>query len=154
MGPNAAGGVWVAGSQPMSTAVHRSPNKLNGDLTPYLTYVVYVAEMDLAYTYIIHSAYTQCKLKSIPLSLSISWISFDFLAQDWDIKPPLSLLLDWILEKLLLTNIKESYMIKEYKKLHSLLKILCSAYTQYTQNSCTSVNTDPIKYFFLQNLNV
>jgi hypothetical protein len=30
----------VAGSQPMITAVHRSPNKNFGDLTPYLTYVV------------------------------------------------------------------------------------------------------------------
>jgi hypothetical protein len=36
MSPNAGGGGGVAGSQPMSTAVHRSPNKL-GDLTPYFT---------------------------------------------------------------------------------------------------------------------
>jgi hypothetical protein len=35
--PNCGGGRGVAGSQPMSTAVHKSPNKL-GDLTPYLTY--------------------------------------------------------------------------------------------------------------------
>jgi hypothetical protein len=29
----------VVGSQPVSTAVHRSPNTVNfGDLTPYLTY--------------------------------------------------------------------------------------------------------------------
>jgi hypothetical protein len=38
--PNAGGlggGGGVAGSQPMSTAVHRSPNSF-GDLTPYLTY--------------------------------------------------------------------------------------------------------------------
>jgi hypothetical protein len=36
------GGGWeagVAGSQPMSKVVHRSPNTVNfGDLTPYLTY--------------------------------------------------------------------------------------------------------------------
>jgi hypothetical protein len=31
------GGVGVAGSQPMRTAVHRSPKNF-GDLTPYLTY--------------------------------------------------------------------------------------------------------------------
>ncbi len=34
------GGGGVAGSQPMSTAVHRSPNKL-GDLTPYLSFGFY-----------------------------------------------------------------------------------------------------------------
>jgi hypothetical protein len=38
MSPNAGGG-GVAESQPMSTVVPRSPNKL-GDLTPYLTYGV------------------------------------------------------------------------------------------------------------------
>jgi hypothetical protein len=31
------GGGVAAGSKPMSTAVHRSPNKF-GDLAPYLTY--------------------------------------------------------------------------------------------------------------------
>jgi hypothetical protein len=37
--PKSGGGGGVAGSQPMSTAVHRSPKKL-GDLTPYLIYGV------------------------------------------------------------------------------------------------------------------
>jgi hypothetical protein len=36
--PNAGGKGGAAGSQPMSTAVHRSPNNFE-DLTPYLTYV-------------------------------------------------------------------------------------------------------------------
>jgi hypothetical protein len=35
MNPKAEG---VEGSQPMRPAVHGSPNKLFGDLTPYLTY--------------------------------------------------------------------------------------------------------------------
>jgi hypothetical protein len=34
----------VAGSPPRTTAVHRSPNKLCGDLTPYLTYVYTVSD--------------------------------------------------------------------------------------------------------------
>ncbi len=41
----------------------------------------------------------------IPLSLRRSKIIFDILAQDWDIKPPLLLFMDQILEKLLLANI-------------------------------------------------
>jgi hypothetical protein len=43
MSPN-AGGIGGGGSQPMTTAVHRNPNKLCGDLTPYLTYA-YRAEV-------------------------------------------------------------------------------------------------------------
>jgi hypothetical protein len=39
MSPNAGEGGKIAGSQPMRTAVHRSPNKL-GDVTPYLNYGV------------------------------------------------------------------------------------------------------------------
>ncbi len=35
--PKCGGGVVAAGSQPQSTAVHRSPNKF-GDLTTFLTY--------------------------------------------------------------------------------------------------------------------
>jgi hypothetical protein len=35
--PKCGGWGWVAGSQPMSTAVHRSPNKL-WISNPYLTY--------------------------------------------------------------------------------------------------------------------
>jgi hypothetical protein len=40
MSPNAGGGGWGCGSQPMSTAVHRSPyTHINlGDLSPYLSY--------------------------------------------------------------------------------------------------------------------
>jgi hypothetical protein len=42
MSPNAGGwgGGGVAGSQPMSAAVHMEPPKNFGDLTPYLTYGV------------------------------------------------------------------------------------------------------------------
>jgi hypothetical protein len=40
-------------------------------------------------------------------------------------------------------------ILKMKKCLPSLLKILRSAYTQYTQNNCTSLNTGPIKTFFL-----
>ncbi len=39
MSPNTGERGWVAGSQPMGTAVHRNPKKNFGDLTPYLTYV-------------------------------------------------------------------------------------------------------------------
>ncbi len=39
-------GAGVAGSQPMSTAVHRSPNKLCRDLTPYLTYAQDAPRLD------------------------------------------------------------------------------------------------------------
>jgi hypothetical protein len=46
-------------------------------------------------------------------------------------------------------------MIKKVKKnLPSLLKVLCSAYTQYTQNISTFLNTGPIKTFFKQNINI
>ncbi len=40
MSPNAGdgGGGAVAGSRPMSTAVHMAPEKNFGDLTPYLIY--------------------------------------------------------------------------------------------------------------------
>ena len=48
-----------------------------------------------------------------------------------------------------LANIKGSNMIWIKIFLPSLLKILCSAYTQYTQNNCIFHNTGPIKTFFL-----
>jgi hypothetical protein len=46
-------------------------------------------------------------------------------------------------------------MIKKVKKkLPSLLKILCSAYTQCTQNNCAFPSNGSIKKFILQNLNI
>ncbi len=55
-------------------------------------------------------------LCSIPLSFRISRINFDMLAQDQHIKPSLSQIMDRILEKLFLANIKGSYMI--FKKIN------------------------------------
>jgi hypothetical protein len=40
------------------------------------------------------------------------------------------------------------------KSLPSLLKILCSASTQSTQNNCVSPNKGPIKKFLLQNFTI
>jgi hypothetical protein len=43
----------------------------------------------------------------------------------------------------------DSCVIKKYlKNLHSLQKILCSAYTQCTQNNCVFPNKGPIKKIF------
>ncbi len=48
-----------------------------------------------------------------------------------------------------------SCMIKKYKKiLPSLLKILCSAYTQCAQNNCVFPNKGPIEKFLLQNFTI
>jgi hypothetical protein len=52
LSPNAGGG-GVAGSQPMSTAVHRTVTgaQINfGDLTPYLTYDPYAKKYVEVYT--------------------------------------------------------------------------------------------------------
>jgi hypothetical protein len=46
-------------------------------------------------------------------------------------------------------------MIKKYKKnLPSVLKILCFANTQCTQNNCVFPNKGPIKKFILQNFTI
>ncbi len=50
---------------------------------------------------------SETKLNSIPLSLRLSRINFDISAQDQHIMPSLSQLLDRILQKLFLANIKE-----------------------------------------------
>ncbi len=56
----------------------------------------------------------------IPLSLRLRGINFDILAQHWHIKPSLSQLMDRILEKLILANIKGgSNMILKKKKILS-----------------------------------
>ncbi len=52
------GGGGVAGSQPMSTAVHRSPNEVWRSITPYLTY---------GYTW------RRCRMASFPESLFWRW---------------------------------------------------------------------------------
>ncbi len=63
--------------------------------------------------------------------------------------------MDQILEKLLLANMKDTFEILEIKIcLPSLLKILCSAQSQYTQNNPISPNNGPSKNFLKQNLNI
>jgi hypothetical protein len=55
---------------------------------------------------------------------------------------------------LVLTGLRGHKLFEQKKVLPSLLKILCSAYTQYMQNNRTSLNTGPIKKLFLLNLNI
>ncbi len=71
-------------------------------------------ESNLAYTYSILSDSSETKLNLIMLSLRLSRkYFFDILAQDKHIKPSLSQLMDQILEKLFLANIKGSSILKK-----------------------------------------
>jgi hypothetical protein len=55
-----------------------------------------------------NDSFKKTKLNSIPLSLKLSRINFDILAQDQHIKPSLAQLIEIISEKLVLAHIKSS----------------------------------------------
>ena len=97
----------------------------------------------------------ETKLNSIPLSLRLRGIKFYFLAPDQHIKPSLTQLMDRILVKLFLANIKGSYMMLKKKKFWAQVEnnFYSPQSQDYAEKSYLPPKWPNQKYFFF-NLNI